>query len=156
MVISVTRTPTRAGRQPVSRPEKAETIPDDKPELRVRRRPLAEPKVKHRPAKVCLVEIDLSSLRLPKRRKLRAWILATLAAEYGPQLRSNPYLQRFEVIIIADTGRHCGLWVWLTPTRARILPGHVVDGSGHISEAGGCDHTPPDRDTDGRGCAGVA
>ena len=31
-----------------------------------------------------------------------------------------------------------------------------MDGSGRISEAGRYDHTPPDRDEDGRGCAGLA
>jgi hypothetical protein len=94
----------RPERQPVSHPDTStETARVDEPEARVTRRP----------ATVCLVEIDLGALDLPKRRWLRARGLAILAAEYGPQLRSNPYLQRFEVLIIADIGRRWGLWIWL-------------------------------------------
>jgi hypothetical protein len=70
------------------------------------------PRVRRRPATACLVEIDLDSLRLPRHRKVRAWALASLAAEYAPQLRDNPGLERFEAIITADKGRRCGLWIW--------------------------------------------
>ena len=37
-----------------------------------------------------------------------------------------------------------------------IPPGHVVDGGGRVSEAERYDHTPRDRDEDGRGRAGLA
>src|ERR1700733_14031150 len=35
-------------------------------------------------------------------------------------------------------------------------PGHVWEGRVRISEAERYDHPPPDRDEDGRGCAGLA
>jgi hypothetical protein len=72
-----------------------------------------EPRDRRRSATACLVEIDLGSLRLPRRRKPRAGVLAVLAAEYAPQLRKNPDLLWFDLFIIADKGRRCGLWIWL-------------------------------------------
>jgi hypothetical protein len=90
-----------AQREPVARP--IETGQAGQPGPRVRRRS----------ATACLVEIDLDSLRLPRDRKLRAWVLAFLAAEHASRLRDNPGLGRFEVFIIADKGRRCGLWIWL-------------------------------------------
>jgi hypothetical protein len=70
------------------------------------------PRVRRRPATACLVEIDLDSLRLPRRRKVRAWALAFLAAEYAPQLWDSPGLERFDAIITTDKRRRCGLWIW--------------------------------------------
>jgi hypothetical protein len=61
----------------------------------------------------CVVEIDLGSLPLLRRRKLRAWELYVLATEYAPQLRESLGFGRFEVLVIADQQRRCGLWIWL-------------------------------------------
>ena len=72
-----------------------------------------EPRVRRRSATACVVEIDLDSLQLPRRRKPRAWMLAVLAAEYASRLRENHDLGRFQLFIIADKGRRCGLWIWL-------------------------------------------
>jgi hypothetical protein len=71
-----------------------------------------EASIGRRPATVCLVEIDLDSLPLPKPRRVRAWAFAVLAAEYAAQLRNIPELRGFEAFIIADKERRCGLWVW--------------------------------------------
>jgi hypothetical protein len=91
-------------RDPASRPTAAiETSHADQ----------SKPRVRPRSATACLVEIDLDSLRLPRRRKPRAWMFAVLAAEYAARLRENPDLLRFELFIIADKGRRCGLWIWL-------------------------------------------
>jgi hypothetical protein len=91
-------------RNPASRPtDTIETRDDDQP----------KPRVKRRSAIACLVEADLDSLQLPKRRRPRAWVLAGLVAEYASRLRENSDLGRFELFIIADKGRRCGLWVWL-------------------------------------------
>jgi len=80
-----------------------ETSPADEP----------KPPIRHRSATACLVEIDLGPLQLPRHRKHRASVLAALATKYASQLRGNPHLGRFEVFIIADKGRRCGLWMWL-------------------------------------------
>jgi len=71
-----------------------------------------EPGVRRPSATVCLVEIDLDTLPLPRRRKPRASALAVLADEYAPRLRENHDLGRFELFIIADKGRRCGMWIW--------------------------------------------
>lgn len=74
----------------------------------------SKPRVGRQPAVTCLVDIDLDSLRLPRGRKPRARVLATLAGEYAPQLRKNPDLFTwFDLFIIADKGRRCGMWIWL-------------------------------------------
>jgi hypothetical protein len=66
-----------------------------------------------RPVATCIVETDLGSLPLLKRRKLRAWQLYVLATGYAPQLRENLRSARFEVLVITDRQRRCGLWIWL-------------------------------------------
>jgi hypothetical protein len=71
-----------------------------------------EPRVRRRSATACLVEIDLDSPQLPRHRKPRAGALAILASEYASQLRVNPDLARFELLIIADKERRCGVWIW--------------------------------------------
>jgi hypothetical protein len=81
------------------------------------------PRVRSRSGIACLAEIDLDSLRLPRHRKVRAWGLAVLAAEYAPQLRDDPALERFEVFVITDRGRCCGLWIWRS---ASIETGRLV------------------------------
>lgn len=73
----------------------------------------SQPLVRRRSATACVVEIDLDSLPLPRHGKRRAGVLAVLAAEYASRLRENADLGRFELFIIADTGRRCGLWIWL-------------------------------------------
>ena len=57
--------------------------------------------------------MDLSSLRLPRSRERRAWVLAALGEEYALEFRANPNLGRFEVFVIADKREGCGLWTWL-------------------------------------------
>lgn len=71
-----------------------------------------EPRVRRRSATACLVEIDLDSPQLPRDRKPRAGALAILASEYASQLRVKPDLARFELLIIADKERRCGVWIW--------------------------------------------
>jgi hypothetical protein len=66
----------------------------------------------------CVVEIDLESLGLLKHRKLRAWELYLLATEYAALFRKNPNLRRFEVLVITDRQRRCGLWIWLGSGKA--------------------------------------
>jgi hypothetical protein len=61
----------------------------------------------------CVVQTDLGWLPLLRRRKLRAWELCVLATEYAPQLRKDLVPGRFEVLLIADWQRRCGLWIWL-------------------------------------------
>jgi hypothetical protein len=73
----------------------------------------SEPRVRRRPATACLVEIDLDFPQLPTHGRSRAGVLAILAAEYASRLRGNSGLARFELLIIADKGRHCGAWIWL-------------------------------------------
>lgn len=75
----------------------------------------SKPRARLRSATTCLVEIDLDSLGLPRGRKRRARILANLAYAYAPQPRGNPGLRRFDLFIIADKGRSCGVWIWLMP-----------------------------------------
>jgi hypothetical protein len=64
-------------------------------------------------ATACIVEIDLDSPQLPRGRRPRAGVLAFLAAEYASRLRGNSGLARFELLVIADKGRRCGVWIWL-------------------------------------------
>jgi hypothetical protein len=71
-----------------------------------------EPRVRRRSATACLVEINLDSPQLPGHRKPRAGALAILASKYASQLRMNPDLARFELLIIADKERRCGVWIW--------------------------------------------
>jgi hypothetical protein len=71
------------------------------------------PRSRSGPPVGCIVQIDLESLGLLKRRRLRAWELCVLATEYAALFRENPVLQRFEVVVITDPGRRCGLWVWI-------------------------------------------
>jgi hypothetical protein len=66
----------------------------------------------------CIVEIDLESLGLLKRRKFRAWELYVLATEYAALLRKSPDLRRFEVLVITDRERRCGLGIWLGSGKA--------------------------------------
>jgi hypothetical protein len=70
-----------------------------------------------RSATSCIVETDLGSLPLLRRRKLRAWQLCVLATEYAPRFRENLCSAHFEVLVIADRQRRCGLWIWLSPDR---------------------------------------
>jgi hypothetical protein len=71
-----------------------------------------ELRIEHPPVTGCIIEVDLGSLPLLKRRKLRAWELYVLATEYAPQLWKNPDLRRFKVLVIADPTRRFGLWTW--------------------------------------------
>lgn len=66
-----------------------------------------------------IVETDLRPLWLPRRRKLRAWALYVLAAQYAQHHRDNSDLRRFSVLVIADRGRRCGLWIWLAQPAAQ-------------------------------------
>lgn len=65
-----------------------------------------------------IVEADLRSLPLLRRRKLRACELYVLAAQYAQHFRDNPDLARFTVLVIADRGRRSGLWIWLVQPAA--------------------------------------
>ncbi len=67
----------------------------------------------NRSATGCVAETDLGSLPLLRRRKRRARELYLLASEYAPQLRENLDLVPFEVLVIADRQRRCGLWIRL-------------------------------------------
>jgi hypothetical protein len=60
-----------------------------------------------------VVEIDLGSLPLLRRRKLRAWQLYVLAREYSRELQENMHCGSFDILVIADSQRHCGLWIWI-------------------------------------------
>lgn len=66
-----------------------------------------------------IVETDLRPLSLPRRRKLRAWALYVLATQYAQHHRDNSDLRRFSVLVIADRGRRCGLWIWLAQPAAQ-------------------------------------
>lgn len=89
-------------RQAVPQPTTFETSHAEQP----------EPRARCRSATACLVEIDLDSPQLPRHRKPRAGALAFLASEYASQFRVNPDLARFELLIIADKERRCGVWIW--------------------------------------------
>lgn len=110
---------------------RAERLPDDAEEEELEReldRRMAAPRRRTtdiggprellaagRPATSCIVETDLGSLPLLKRRKLRASQLYVLATEYAPQLRENLHSARFDVLVIADHRRRCGVWIRLRP-----------------------------------------
>jgi hypothetical protein len=55
--------------------------------------------------------MTLSDLPAPRQ-------LYTLADAYAPQAWANPDLRRFEVLVITDQNRRCGLWVWLNDASA--------------------------------------
>jgi hypothetical protein len=83
-----------------------------------------KPRARPQSANTCIVEVDLGSLPLPKDRKPRAQILAILAYEYAPQLRKNSELLWFDLFVIADKGRRCGVWIWLNAEPYPSSPGN--------------------------------
>jgi hypothetical protein len=65
----------------------------------------------------CLIEIDMESWGLLKGRKLRAFELYVLADTYAALFRGNLGVASFEVLVITNTGRRSGLWIWLGSSR---------------------------------------
>lgn len=76
---------------------------------------LPKPRARSERVVGCIVETDLESLPFLRRRKLRAWQLYVLAAEYASWLRERPDLRSVEVLVIADRSRRFGVWIWLSP-----------------------------------------